>query len=91
MYGLSNLTNLMQTKNTQDSINYIFLLTAVLNRLSLDQQEAFMKPQTQIRAALISAVCKLDATNQVLIYLFYWSQWPIRRSPGDCLSWNTAM
>lgn len=68
MYGLSNLTKLKQMKNTQDIINYIFLLTAILNRLSLDP-ESCMKLQIQTRAALISEICHLDDINQVLAYL----------------------
>ncbi|XP_053083812.1 polycystic kidney disease 1 like 1 [Pangasianodon hypophthalmus] len=67
VYGLSNLTNLIQMKNTQDIINYIFFLTATLNRLSLDP-ESCVKLQTQTRAALISAICQLDATNQELLF-----------------------
>ncbi|XP_047664341.1 polycystic kidney disease 1 like 1 isoform X2 [Tachysurus fulvidraco] len=67
MYGLRNLTNLIQVKNTQDIINYIFLLTATLNRLSLDP-ESCVKLQTQTRAALISAIFQLDATNQELLF-----------------------
>ncbi|KAK2814999.1 hypothetical protein Q7C36_023265 [Tachysurus vachellii] len=67
MYGLRNLTNLIQVKNTQDIINYIFLLTATLNRLSLDP-ESCVKLQTQTRAALISAISQLDATNQELLF-----------------------
>lgn len=68
MYGLRNLTNLIQVKNTQDIINYIFLLTATLNRLSWDP-ESCVKLQTQTRASLISAISQLDATNQVLYWL----------------------
>lgn len=71
MYGLSNLTTLIQLKNPQDIINYIFLMTATLNRLSLDP-ESCVKLQTQTRATLISAICQLDATNQVLAYLRHW-------------------
>ncbi|XP_046733307.1 polycystic kidney disease 1 like 1, partial [Silurus meridionalis] len=67
VYGLSNLTNLIMMKNTQDIINYIFLLTSTFKRLSLDT-EAHVKQQTQIRAALISAVCQLDPTNQELLF-----------------------
>ncbi|KAF5893965.1 Pentatricopeptide repeat-containing protein, partial [Clarias magur] len=62
-YGLSNLTNLLQMKNTQDIINYIFVMTATLNRLNLDP-ESCVKLQTQTRAALISAICQLNATSQ---------------------------
>lgn len=43
-------------------------MTATLNRLSLDP-ESCVKLQTQTRATLISAICQLDATNQVLAYL----------------------
>ncbi|KAI5617099.1 polycystic kidney disease protein 1-like 1 [Silurus asotus] len=67
VYGLSNLTNLIMMKNTQDIINYIFLLTATFKCLSLDT-EAHVKQQTQTRAALISAVCQLDPTNQELLF-----------------------
>ncbi|GAA6095704.1 polycystic kidney disease 1 like 1 isoform X1 [Tachysurus ichikawai] len=67
MYGLRNLTNLIQVKNTQDIINYIFLLTATLNRLSWDP-ESCVKLQTQTRASLISAISQLDATNQELLF-----------------------
>ncbi|KAK3541608.1 hypothetical protein QTP86_033078 [Hemibagrus guttatus] len=67
VYGLSNLTTLIHMKNTQDIINYIFLLTATLNRLSLDP-ESCVKLQTQTRAALISVISQLDATNQELLF-----------------------
>lgn len=55
----------MMTKNGRDIINYISLLTAVLNRLSLDP-ESSEKLQARIRTALISAVCQLTVqANQV--------------------------
>ncbi|XP_058231809.1 polycystin-1-like protein 1 [Hemibagrus wyckioides] len=67
VYGLRNLTTLIQMENPQDIMNYIFLLTSTLNRLSLDP-ESCVKLQTQTRAALISVICQLDATNQELLF-----------------------
>ncbi|KAK1806771.1 hypothetical protein P4O66_004812 [Electrophorus voltai] len=64
VYGLGNLTNLMQTRNDRDIINYISLLTGVLNRLSQDPQSS-AQLQKHTRAALISAGCHVTITSQV--------------------------
>ncbi|XP_035382312.1 polycystic kidney disease 1 like 1 [Electrophorus electricus] len=66
VYGLGNLTNLMQTRNDRDIINYISLLTGVLNRLSQDPQSS-AELQKHTRAALISAGCHVTITSQDLL------------------------
>ncbi|KAI4895501.1 hypothetical protein NFI96_029574 [Prochilodus magdalenae] len=66
VYGLGNLTSLMQMRNSRDIINYVYLLTVVLNRLSLDS-ESSKTLQTHTRAALISAVCQLTVTTKGLL------------------------
>ncbi|XP_076868916.1 polycystin-1-like protein 1 isoform X2 [Brachyhypopomus gauderio] len=66
VYGLGNLTNLIQTRNDRDIIHYVSLLTGVLNRLSLDP-ESSLKLQTRIRTALISAGCQVAITSQDLL------------------------
>uniref|UniRef100_A0A4W4GFV4 Polycystic kidney disease 1b n=1 Tax=Electrophorus electricus TaxID=8005 RepID=A0A4W4GFV4_ELEEL len=67
VYGLGNLTNLMQTRNDRDIINYISLLTGVLNRLSQDPQSS-AELQKHTRAALISAGCHVTITSQVSVF-----------------------
>ncbi|XP_036413818.1 polycystic kidney disease 1 like 1 [Colossoma macropomum] len=64
VYGLGNLTSLMLMRNSRDIINHIYLLTVVLNRLSLDTKSS-MKLQTDTRADLISAVCQLTVSSKV--------------------------
>ncbi|XP_066497585.1 polycystin-1-like protein 1 [Hoplias malabaricus] len=66
VYGLGNVSSLMLTGNSRDIINYVSLLTTVLNRLSLDP-ESSAKLQTQIRASLISALCHLTVSSQDLL------------------------
>ncbi|KAL6462894.1 hypothetical protein MHYP_G00293160 [Metynnis hypsauchen] len=61
-----NLTSLTLMRNSRDIINYVYLLTVRLNRLSLDP-ESSIKLQTETRAALISAVCQLTVYSKDLL------------------------
>ncbi|KAL7835535.1 hypothetical protein SRHO_G00278820 [Serrasalmus rhombeus] len=66
VYGLGNLTTLMLMRNSRDIVNYIYLLTVLLNRLSLDP-ESSIKLQTDTRAALVSALCQLNVYSKDLL------------------------
>ncbi|KAL7840831.1 hypothetical protein AOLI_G00261540 [Acnodon oligacanthus] len=66
VYGLGNLTSLMLMRNSRDIVNYVYLLTVLLNRLSLDP-ESSIKLQTDTRAALISALCQLTVYSKDLL------------------------
>lgn len=66
IYGIGNLTNLLKIGSSRDIINYIHLLTAVLNRLSL-KQESSADLLTLTRSVLISSVCQLTSTDQVTV------------------------
>ncbi|XP_051737577.1 polycystic kidney disease 1 like 1 isoform X2 [Ctenopharyngodon idella] len=63
MYGIGNLTGLSKIGSNRDVINYISLLTTVLNRLSLDP-ESSVELLTLTRTALISATCQLPITDK---------------------------
>lgn len=65
MYGIGNLTGLSKIGSNRDVINYISLLTTVLNRLSLDP-ESSVELLTLTHTALISATCQLPITDKVL-------------------------
>lgn len=65
MYGIGNLTGLSKIGSIRDIINYMSILTAVLNRLSLDL-ESSVELLTLTRTALISATCQLSITDKVL-------------------------
>ncbi|XP_056306085.1 polycystic kidney disease 1 like 1 [Danio aesculapii] len=67
LYGVGNLTSLRKTGSNRDIINYIFILTKVLNRLSLDR-ESSMEFLMLTRSALISAVCQLSITHKDISY-----------------------
>ncbi|XP_036410976.1 polycystic kidney disease 1 like 1 [Megalops cyprinoides] len=63
VYGIRNLTKLMQMGNSIEIRNYIILLTSMLNRLSGDPA-ASLELQTATRGALISTVCQLTISDQ---------------------------
>lgn len=65
MYGIGNLTALSEIGSNRDIINYISLLTTVLNRLSLEP-ESSVELLTLTRIALVSAACQLSITDKVL-------------------------
>ncbi|XP_067290401.1 polycystin-1-like protein 1 [Pseudorasbora parva] len=63
IYGIGNLTGLSKIGSNLDINNYISLLSAVLNRLSLDP-EASVELLTLTRTALVSAACQLSITDK---------------------------
>uniref|UniRef100_A0A8C1U2C3 Uncharacterized protein n=1 Tax=Cyprinus carpio TaxID=7962 RepID=A0A8C1U2C3_CYPCA len=65
MYGVGNLTGLSKIGSNRDIINYITLLIAVLNRLSLDA-ESSVELLTLTRTSIITAACQLSSTDKVL-------------------------
>ncbi|XP_056594831.1 polycystic kidney disease 1 like 1 isoform X1 [Triplophysa dalaica] len=66
IYGIGNLTGLHKIGSNRDIINYIHLLTTVLNRLSLNQ-EFSADLLTLTRSALISSTCQLTITDQGIL------------------------
>ncbi|KAI7792791.1 putative polycystic kidney disease protein 1-like 1 [Triplophysa rosa] len=66
IYGIGNLTGLHKIGSNRDIINYIHLLTTVLNRLSLSQ-EFSADLLTLTRSALISSICQLTITDQGIL------------------------
>uniref|UniRef100_A0A673BEL3 Uncharacterized protein n=1 Tax=Sphaeramia orbicularis TaxID=375764 RepID=A0A673BEL3_9TELE len=59
-FSLKNLSALVGLGNTMETVNYISLLSSILNRLSLDSHE-----HKHIRNVLICTVCELQHTEQV--------------------------
>ncbi|XP_059380022.1 polycystin-1-like protein 1 [Carassius carassius] len=67
MYGVGNLTGLSKIGSSRDIINYISLLIAVLNRLSLDTDSS-VELLTLTRTSIITAACQLPSTEQGILY-----------------------
>ncbi|XP_029978904.1 polycystic kidney disease 1 like 1 [Sphaeramia orbicularis] len=61
-FSLKNLSALVGLGNTMETVNYISLLSSILNRLSLDSHE-----HKHIRNVLICTVCELQHTEQVSV------------------------
>ncbi|XP_042607838.1 polycystic kidney disease 1 like 1 [Cyprinus carpio] len=67
MYGVGNLTGLSKIGSNRDIINYISLLIAVLNRLSLDA-ESSVELLTLTRTSIITAACQLSSTDKGILF-----------------------
>ncbi|XP_073686658.1 polycystin-1-like protein 1 [Garra rufa] len=67
MYGVGNLTALSKIGSNRDIINYIFLLTTVLNRLSLDPDSS-VEILTLTRTSVITEACQLSITNKGILF-----------------------
>ncbi|XP_050953668.1 polycystic kidney disease 1 like 1 isoform X2 [Labeo rohita] len=67
MYGVGNLTSLSKIGSNQDIVNYISLLTTVLNRLSLDPDSS-VDLLTLTRTSVITAACQLSITDKGILF-----------------------
>ncbi|XP_016339280.1 polycystic kidney disease 1 like 1-like [Sinocyclocheilus anshuiensis] len=67
MYGVGNLTGLSKIGSSRDIINYISLLIAVLNRLSLDADSS-VQLLTLTRTSIITAACQLSITDKGMLF-----------------------
>ncbi|XP_073796725.1 polycystin-1-like protein 1 isoform X2 [Danio rerio] len=87
LYGVGNLTSLMKTGSNGDIINYIFILTKVLNRLSLDL-ESSVEFLTLTRTELISAVCQLSTTHKGISYEIIYRLIDLIKIPSQLTFYN---
>ncbi|XP_043083010.1 polycystic kidney disease 1 like 1 [Puntigrus tetrazona] len=67
LYGVGNLTGLSKVGSNRDIINYVSLLTSVLNRLSLDP-ESSVELLTLARTSIITALCQLSTTDKGILF-----------------------
>ncbi|XP_050922890.1 LOW QUALITY PROTEIN: polycystic kidney disease 1 like 1 [Lates calcarifer] len=64
--GLRNLSALVRLGNSREILNYVSLLSSILNRLSL-HTEANTHAQRHVRSVLICIVCELESSEQALM------------------------